>query len=82
MESSAQTRRDVLRSATTIGIAGAALTVVRPAAAALTENGKTYGVSTHPHFGRVMAPWAVKRFVDKNAKFIFATIEAAPRVVG
>ena len=46
----------------------------------MTENGKTYGVSTHPHFDRMMAPWAVKRFVDKNAKFIFATkIEELPK---
>jgi hypothetical protein len=73
-----QTRRDVLQSA--IAVAAAKALFIKGASAAVTESDKTWGVSSHPHFDRVMAPWAVKRFVDKNAKFVFAPkLEELPK---
>ncbi len=65
-----QTRRDVLQS---VAVAIGTVAAAKSASAALTENGKTWCVSIHPHFDRVMGPWAIKRFVDKDAKFVFAT---------
>ena len=72
-----KTRRDILQ---TVAAVAAVSLASKSASAALTENGKTWCVSNHPHFDRVMAPWAIKRFIDKNAKFTFAEkIEDAPK---
>lgn len=74
------TRRDLIKSAVTAAAAGATALITSRASGALTENGKTWGVSNRPHFDRAMAPWAIKRFVDKNAKFVFgAKIEDLPK---
>ncbi len=75
-----RTRRDIIQSVVTVAVAGAATSFSSSAVAALTENGKTWGISSHPHFDRVMAPWLVKRFVDKDAKFVFSEkVEQLPK---
>ncbi len=72
-----KTRRDILQS---VAAVAAVALAGKSAFAALTENGKTWCISDHPHFDRIMAPWAVQRFVDKSAKFVFAkTIEEVPK---
>ena len=63
-----KTRRDILQKVT----AAAAISLVsRSVLAAATENGKTWYAAPRPHFERLTALWAVKRFVDKDAKFVF-----------
>ncbi len=73
------TRRDLLQLGAVAAVAvGAASLGAKSASAA--DTGKTYCISRHPHFDRVMAPWAIKKFVDKDAKFVFAAkIEDAPK---
>lgn len=73
----AQTRRKIVQSA--LAIATIALSA-KTANAAAMASGKTWCVSRRPHFDRVMSAWAIKRFVDKDAKFVFAaTIEESPK---
>lgn len=61
-----------MKAVVTVAVAGATASIAGPAAATLTENGKTWGSSRRPHFDRAMALWLIKRFIDKDAKFVFA----------
>ena len=82
MTSIQKTRRNVLQSFAVAVTATTVAAVTKRASAAVTEHGKTWAISVHPHFDRVMAPWAVKRFIDKDAKFIFAAkIDDVPKDV-
>lgn len=73
-----KTRRDILQ--TVAAVAAVSLVSKGASAAGMAENGKTWCISDHPHFDRVMAPWLVQRFVDKAPKFVFAkTIEEVPK---
>lgn len=81
MVPSLKTRRSLLGSITVTALA--ILPFTRAASAALTENGKTWGLSKRPHFDRVLAAWAIKRFIDTQAHFMFAAKieDLAPNVM-
>lgn len=74
----ARTRREIVQSVLAVTAMAAAVHAKPSFAAGLS--GSTWCMSRRPHFDRVMSAWAVKRFVDKDAKFVFAaTIEEAPQ---
>lgn len=70
MGSILRTRRTLLCAA--VAAATVALPFDGSASSAHTGNGKPWGLSKRPHFDRVLAAWAIKRFIDTQAQFVFA----------